>query len=187
MDTIQCERRLFEFSFVLTCCSCGEAINRESVSYKMAFWVLFCLTYWWCGEESINRAQDGRLGLSLVSYNTMPFSKLAKSFRSQVVHGASTFFRFLLWQSLTPPGWDTNPLQVSSQQMLVLIYFTYPRRMVSMVRVSLGRREGHTTIQISAKPGIDLGTFSLEGRDLTNCTNHTQLELSLSPIRLIPN
>ena len=30
------------------------------------------------------------------------------------------------WESLTPPGRDTNPLQVSSQQMLVLIYL--PRK-----------------------------------------------------------
>ena len=26
------------------------------------------------------------------------------------------------WESLTPPGWDTNPSQVSSQKTLILIY-----------------------------------------------------------------
>mgnify|MGYP001793086993 CR=1 FL=1 len=54
--------------------------------------------------------------------------KLAKSFTSQVAHGASAYLRFLYsvkqFESLTPPGWETNPSQVSSQQMLVLIYVT---------------------------------------------------------------
>ena len=63
-----------------------------------------------------------------------------------------------------------NPLQVSSQQTLVLIYSTYPRRMESWV--GLGRKEGCTNIRISAKSGIEPGTLWLEGRDLTNCTNH---------------
>ena len=30
------------------------------------------------------------------------------------------------WKSLTPPGWDTNPSQVGSQQMMVLLYL--PRK-----------------------------------------------------------
>ena len=34
-----------------------------------------------------------------------------------------------------------------------------------------GGKEGHTNIQISAKPGIEPGTLLLEGRDLTHCTN----------------
>ena len=49
------------------------------------------------------------------------------------------------WESLTPSGWDTNPSQVSSQQMLVLIYL--PRK------DGLGGKGGHTNIQISAEPG----------------------------------
>ena len=40
--------------------------------------------------------------------------------------------------------------------------------------VSLGGEEGHTKIQISAEPGIEPGTFWLEGRDLTNCANHAR-------------
>ena len=38
--------------------------------------------------------------------------------------------------------------------------------------VALSRKEGRTIIQISAEPGIEPGTFWLEGRDLTNCANH---------------
>ena len=35
--------------------------------------------------------------------------------------------------------------------------------------VSIGGKEGHTDIQISAELGIELGTLWSEGRDLTNC------------------
>ena len=82
----------------------------------------------------------------------------------------TTLFRSR-WESLTPPGWDTNPSQVSSQQMLVLISF--PGRMESWV--GLGGKEGRTNIQISkAEPRIELGTLWSESRDLTNCTNHAR-------------
>ena len=53
------------------------------------------------------------------------------------------------WEFLIPPGQKTNPSQVSSQQMLILIYL--PRRMQSWVR--LDGTEGHTNIQISAELG----------------------------------
>ena len=75
------------------------------------------------------------------------------------------------WESLTPPERDTNPSQVSSQQVLVLIYLPWKDENW----VSLGRKEGRTNIQVSAKPGIQLGTLWLEGRDLTNCANHAHL------------
>ena len=41
--------------------------------------------------------------------------------------------------------------------------------------VSLGRKEGHTNIQISSEPGIELGTLCSGGRVLTNCANNTHL------------
>ena len=69
------------------------------------------------------------------------------------------------WESLTRPGWDINPSQVSSQETLVLIYL--PGRMESCI--GLGGKEGCTNIRISAKPGIEQGTLWSEGRDLTNC------------------
>ena len=40
--------------------------------------------------------------------------------------------------------------------------------------VNLGGKEGRTNIRISAEPGIELGTFWSEGRDLTNCANHAR-------------
>ena len=54
------------------------------------------------------------------------------------------------WESLTPPGWDTNPSQVSSQQMLGWYSFTYPGRMESWV--GLSGKEGRTNIRILAEP-----------------------------------
>ena len=45
-------------------------------------------------------------------------------------------------------------------------------------QVSLGRKEGHTNVQISAEPGIELGTLWSEGRDLTNCANHARPKIS---------
>ena len=66
------------------------------------------------------------------------------------------------WKSLTPPGRDTNPSQVSSQQMLVLIYL--PRkdgepswRRRSLKYSNLGRA------------GIELRTLWSESRNLDNC------------------
>ena len=64
---------------------------------------------------------------------TLKLIKLAsycKSFMSQVAHRAGTYLGpvFVVlsgWESLTPPGQNTNPLQVSSQQMLVLIYLPW--------------------------------------------------------------
>ena len=38
--------------------------------------------------------------------------------------------------------------------------------------VSLGVKEGRTNIQISAEPGIELGTLWSEGIALTNCAKH---------------
>ena len=45
-----------------------------------------------------------------------------------------------------------------------LYSFTNPGRLKSWV--SLGGKNGHTNIQISEKPGIELGTLWMEGRDL---------------------
>ena len=53
--------------------------------------------------------------------------------------------------------------------MLALIYL--PRKDGNL-RVSLGGKDGRTHIQMSAELGIELGTLWLEGRDLTNCSNH---------------
>ena len=69
---------------------------------------------------------------------------------------------------MTPPGRDTNPSQVSSQQMLVLIFLPWKDGKLSY---SLGGKECHTIIQILAKPEIELGTLWLKDRDLTNCAN----------------
>ena len=38
--------------------------------------------------------------------------------------------------------------------------------------VGLDGKEGRINIQISAEPGIRLGTLWLEGRNFTNCDNH---------------
>ena len=56
------------------------------------------------------------------------------------------------WKSLTPPGQDTNPSQVSSQQMLVLTYQLW--RMESWV--SLGRIEGHTKLMLKPQQSQEL-------------------------------
>ena len=50
--------------------------------------------------------------------------------------------------------------------------FAYPGRKENWVR--LGRKEGRTNVQISEEPRIELGTLWTEGRDLTNCTNHSR-------------
>ena len=50
--------------------------------------------------------------------------------------------------------------------------FTYPGSTESWV--SLGEKEGRTNVQISANPGIELGTLWLEGRDLTNYSNRAR-------------
>ena len=42
---------------------------------------------------------------------------------------------------------------------------------------SLGGKEGRTNVQISAEPGIKLGTLWSEGRDLTNCDNHAHSDI----------
>ena len=75
------------------------------------------------------------------------------------------------WESLTPPGWDTNPSQVSSQQMMVLIYLPWKDGKLSWLR---RERKSHKSVQTSAKPGIELGTLWSKGRDLTNCANHAR-------------
>ena len=56
--------------------------------------------------------------------------------------------------------------------------FTHPGRMESWV--SLGGKEDRTKIQISAEPGIELGTLRSIGRVLTNCTNHNRPENRVS-------
>ena len=50
------------------------------------------------------------------------FISKQKLFLGLVAHGANGWEHL----ALTPPGWDTNPMQVSSQQTLVLIYL--PRK-----------------------------------------------------------
>ena len=59
------------------------------------------------------------------------------------------------WESLTPPGWDTNPSQVSFQQTLVLRYLPQKDRKLSYLRWTRGR----TNIPISGDPGSKLGTL----------------------------
>ena len=54
-----------------------------------------------------------------------------------------------MMESLTPPGWDTNPRRLAPSRCWYL--FTYPARTESWV--SLSGKEGHTNIQISAEPG----------------------------------
>ena len=53
--------------------------------------------------------------------------------------------------------------------------FTMPGRLES--RVCLSGKGGCTNIQISAKPGIELGILWSEGRDLTYCSNHVRPRL----------
>ena len=72
------------------------------------------------------------------------------------------------WESLTPPGWDTNPSQVSSQQMLVLIYLPRKDGKLSWLR---RKRRSHKYSNLG-RARIELGTLWLEGRDLTSCANH---------------
>ena len=81
------------------------------------------------------------------------------------------------WESLTPPGWDTNSSQVSSQQTLVLINFTFPRRLESWV--SLGRKRWSHKDSNTGRASIQLGNLWLQGRDLTNCANTPALDLAL--------
>ena len=48
-------------------------------------------------------------------------------------------------------------------------HYTAPGRMES--RVNFSRVEGHPIIQPLTRPGIELGTSGLGGRDLNHCTN----------------
>ena len=77
------------------------------------------------------------------------------------------------WESLTPPGRDTNPSQVSSQQTLVLIYLPREDGKLSWLK---RKRRSHKYSNFSKVPGIELGTLWLESRDLTNCANHVRLQ-----------
>ena len=40
-------------------------------------------------------------------------------------------------------------------------------------QVYLGGKEGHTNVQISAEPGIELGTLWMNGSGLSDCANHS--------------
>ena len=62
---------------------------------------------------------------------------------------------------LTPPGRNTNPSQVSSQQMLVLIYL--PRKDGKLSQL---RRKGHTNSQISGEPVWNWGPCGLKAEIL---------------------
>ena len=73
---------------------------------------------------------------------------------------------FIYW----PCGLDTNPSRLALSRCWYS--FTYSGRSKSLV--SLGEKEGHTNIQISAELRIELGTLWSEGRDFTNCTNHAR-------------
>ena len=77
-----------------------------------------------------------------------------------------------------PFGRDTNPSQVSSQQTLVLIYLPRKDGKLSWLR---WKRRLHKYSNL-AKPGIELGTLWSEGRDLTNCANHTCHQMSLKDL-----
>ena len=75
------------------------------------------------------------------------------------------------WESLTPPGQDTNPSQVSSQQTLVLIYLPGKEGKLNWLR---WKRRSHKYSNFG-RAGIELGTLWLpESRDLTNCANHAR-------------
>ena len=63
------------------------------------------------------------------------------------------------WESMTPPGQDTNLSQISSQQTL-WYSFTDLGRMESWVSL-LGKKEGHTKIPISTELGITRRTLLL--------------------------
>ena len=58
------------------------------------------------------------------------------------------------WESSTPPGWDTNPLQVSSQQTLVLIYLPRKDGRLSWLRQ---KRRSHKDSNLG-RAGIELET-----------------------------
>ena len=70
--------------------------------------------------------------------------------------------------SLIPPGWDTNPSQVSSQQKLVLIYL--PPKDGKLSSLSFGGKEGHTKIQVSAEPGSNQGPSGRKAEILPTAT-----------------
>ena len=75
------------------------------------------------------------------------------------------------WESLIPPGQDTNPLQVSSQQTVVLIYLS---RMDGKLSLALVEKKVHTYSNLD-RATIELGILWSVGRDLTNCTNKARL------------
>ena len=86
------------------------------------------------GKEAVNYRHP-------LNKDRYSFSLKIISFTSLVAHGQGPYLRFLYCkadESLTSSGWDTNPSQVSSQQMLVYS-FTYPVMMESCV--SLGRKK----------------------------------------------
>ena len=86
---------------------------------------------------------------------------------------------FIYW----PCGLDTNPSRLALSRCWYS--FTYSGRSKSLV--SLGEKEGHTNIQISAELRIELGTLWSEGRDFTNCTNHARPTVVSWEIFLTPS
>ena len=62
---------------------------------------------------------------------------------------------------------DTNLSQVSSQQMLVVIYLPWKDG-----KLSKGRRKRSHKCSNLAEPEIELRTLWFQSRDLTNCANH---------------
>ena len=77
------------------------------------------------------------------------------------------------WESLTPPGRDTSPSQVCSQQTLVLIYLPRKDEKLSWLR---RKRRTHNDSNFG-RAGIEPGTFWIEGRDLTNCAQFVSVSL----------
>ena len=72
----------------------------------------------------------------------------------------------------SPLDWTLIHHKLAPSRFWHIYLFTYPGRMEKWV--SLGEKEGRTNIQISAEPGIELGSLWSEGRDLTNCANNAR-------------
>ena len=85
------------------------------------------------------------------------------------------------WESLTPPGWDTIPSQVSSQQTLVLIYLPRKDRKLSWLRQ---KRRLHKYSNLR-KARNWTGDLVVGRQRSTNCANHACLYNEITMEKLL--
>ena len=105
--------------------SCAHALQgKETIS--VVGWLTSvdsCMMILRSKEKGLKRGLKGWLSeainLTIFIYRESIIYKKLKKLKSRHLSPVSVVLSG--WECFTPPGWDTNPLQVSSQQTLVLI------------------------------------------------------------------